>query len=172
MAEAVARYLYKLMAYKDEYEVARLLLDPALTADIERGSAPGARYAYRLHPPVLRALGHEAQDQPRPLVPAGLRGSCRHAAAARHAARPVRRPRCAASSAQLIGEYRELVRSLLPRADAPRTTREIAEIAALPDMVRGYEEIKLANVAGLPAQQLQEKLDALAGGDRELAAAG
>ena len=56
-AAAVARNLYKLMAYKDEYEVARLSLDPQLTANITAQFGEGARYRYRLHPPVLRALG-------------------------------------------------------------------------------------------------------------------
>jgi indolepyruvate ferredoxin oxidoreductase len=36
VAEAVARNLYKLMAYKDEYEVARLSLDPVLDAEVEQ----------------------------------------------------------------------------------------------------------------------------------------
>ncbi|MGH3070530.1 MAG: indolepyruvate ferredoxin oxidoreductase family protein, partial [Streptosporangiaceae bacterium] len=57
LAAAVARNLYKLMAYKDEYEVARLSLDPQLTASITAQFGEGARYRYRLHPPVLRALG-------------------------------------------------------------------------------------------------------------------
>src|SRR5690606_11554396 len=57
LAEAVARNLHKLMAYKDEYEVARLSLDPALAAEVEARFGAGARYAWKLHPPVLRALG-------------------------------------------------------------------------------------------------------------------
>ena len=57
ITEAVAKHLYKLMAYKDEYEVARLSLDPAFTAGLEDQFGEGTRYAYRLHPPVLRALG-------------------------------------------------------------------------------------------------------------------
>ncbi|MGA6160985.1 indolepyruvate ferredoxin oxidoreductase family protein, partial [Stenotrophomonas sp. NPDC087984] len=59
VTEAVARNLYKLMAYKDEYEVARLSLEQTLTQDIEARFGSGARYSYRLHPPVLRALGME-----------------------------------------------------------------------------------------------------------------
>ncbi len=57
LAEAVARYLYKLMAYKDEYEVARLSIDPALEASLRAEFGPGAKVKYLLHPPVLRALG-------------------------------------------------------------------------------------------------------------------
>ncbi len=49
--EAVARGLYKLTAYKDEYEVARLHVEGLTTLP------PGARYRIHLHPPVLRALG-------------------------------------------------------------------------------------------------------------------
>ena len=48
IAEAVARHLYKLMAYKDEYEVARLHL-AALPAE--------GKFWFHLHPPMLRALG-------------------------------------------------------------------------------------------------------------------
>src|SRR6202035_3825915 len=57
LTRAVAENLYKLTAYKDEYEVARLSLDPALDAAVRAQFGDGARYQYRLHPPVLRALG-------------------------------------------------------------------------------------------------------------------
>ena len=57
LAEAIATGLYKLMAYKDEYEVARLSLDPALEASVRAQFGDGARYAWKLHPPVLRAVG-------------------------------------------------------------------------------------------------------------------
>ena len=57
LSEAVAEFGYKLMAYKDEYEVARLLVDPQAEAAVRAEFGPGARVSYRLHPPVLRALG-------------------------------------------------------------------------------------------------------------------
>ncbi len=57
MSEAVAEFGYKLMAYKDEYEVARLLVDPQAEAAVRAEFGEGARVSYRLHPPMLRALG-------------------------------------------------------------------------------------------------------------------
>jgi indolepyruvate ferredoxin oxidoreductase len=58
-SEAAARGLHKLTAYKDEYEVARLLTDPALEARLSAEVPSGAKYRYRLHPPVLRAMGRK-----------------------------------------------------------------------------------------------------------------
>jgi indolepyruvate ferredoxin oxidoreductase len=46
----------------------------------------------------------------------------------------------------LVVEYRELVRRALDRL-TPATAAAVAEIAALPDLIRGYEDIKLARVA-------------------------
>jgi indolepyruvate ferredoxin oxidoreductase len=169
VAEAVARYLYKFMAYKDEYEVARLWLDPALSADIEQRFGAGAKFSYRLHPPVLRALGLKKKVSLgqwfRPVF-VGLYGlrRLRGTPVDPFGYTAVRR-----TERQLIGEYRELVRSLL--ADlTPENHAEIAEIVALPDIVRGYEEIKMANVAAY-REALQDRLDRLAG-DRQLEAAG
>ena len=57
LAEAFARYLYKLMAYKDEYEVARLSLKPEVRAALDEQFGAGARRHYHLQPPILKALG-------------------------------------------------------------------------------------------------------------------
>ena len=102
LAEAVARHLFKLMAYKDEYEVARLHLDA-----VERAQArPRVRRRtrkvwYNLHPPLLRALGMKRKLRLGALVRPRLPPAAGHAPAARHAARPVRPgAACAASSAR------------------------------------------------------------------------
>ncbi len=53
-AEAVARNLFKLMAYKDEYEVARLFTDGTFPKQIEARFEPGTmRFEFHLAPPLL-----------------------------------------------------------------------------------------------------------------------
>src|SRR5690606_27763124 len=56
-AEAVARNLYKLMAYKDEYEVARLHLEEAARRQVAKSVGDDVIVKWNLHPPVLRAMG-------------------------------------------------------------------------------------------------------------------
>jgi indolepyruvate ferredoxin oxidoreductase len=57
LAEAVARYLFKLMAYKDEYEVARLHADPAFMTQVQAqfeavDTSKPLRLEYHLAPPL------------------------------------------------------------------------------------------------------------------------
>jgi indolepyruvate ferredoxin oxidoreductase len=146
VTEAVARNLHKLMAYKDEYEVARLSLGTELTADITARFGEGARYSYRLHPPVFRALGMKRKISLGPWFrPAfrllhamrGLRGTRLDPFGYAHV-RQVERA--------LVTEYRDAVLRAMS-AGAPADHATIVELAELPDLVRGYEHVKLANVA-------------------------
>ena len=55
LTDAVARNLFKLMAYKDEYEVARLHADPAFLARLAGQFEDGFKLKYHLAPPLLAA---------------------------------------------------------------------------------------------------------------------
>src|SRR5699024_4449768 len=66
LTEAVARYLYKLMAYKDEYEVTRLHVDPAFRQKIEGMFEGDYAVKYHLAPPLLAKTdkdGHLVKQQ-------------------------------------------------------------------------------------------------------------
>ena len=146
IAEAVARQLYKLMAYKDEYEVARLLLREGADPEIRKQFAGGARVYWHLHPPFLRALGMKRKlklgrwARPALLL---LRSLCRLRGTALD---PFGRSKLRKVERALIGEYRDLVLRSLETL-SPSTSDVAAQIAELPDLVRGYESIKLRNVA-------------------------
>ncbi len=134
------------MAYKDEYEVARLHLDAAERASVRREFGDDVKLSFNLHPPLLRALGLKRKLRLGGwFVPAfrllramrRLRG--RWIDPFGHA--KVRRV-----ERELIGEYEALVEEGLARLTADN--RELVlELLELPDVVRGYEEIKLRNVA-------------------------
>src|SRR3546814_19949385 len=60
LAMAAARSYSRLLAYKDEYEVARLLTDSGLKKDLEEQFGPGAKLSYNLAPPFLGGKGRSA----------------------------------------------------------------------------------------------------------------
>ncbi len=145
VAEAVARHLHKLMAYKDEYEVARLHLDAAVRAELAARFGPAIRVAWHLHPPILRALGWKRKIRFgawfKPVLAAlaalkGLRGTPFDVFGYAEVRRVER---------ELVGEYRRLIEAALGRLGAQNHDTAVA-IAELPDEVRGYERIKLDNV--------------------------
>jgi indolepyruvate ferredoxin oxidoreductase len=141
LTEAVARGLYKLLAYKDEYEVARLHLEGV------RELPEGAKIKFLLHPPVLRAMGMDRKLKLGAwfipgfrLVRAGrrLRGT---------ALDPFGRAEVRRVERALPDEYLALVEKGLGRGR--ETALAVAELAGV---VRGYEDIKLANVARFRAR--------------------
>jgi indolepyruvate ferredoxin oxidoreductase len=146
VAVAYARGLHKLMAYKDEYEVARLHLDPAEQSRRDAEFGPDAEVSVLLHPPVLRALGMTRKIRLR-----------RSAGPVFRALRAARRLRGTALDPFGHAEVRRVERALVPEYQAlvrealehlhPDNADAVAEVAALPDVIRGYEEIKLRAVS-------------------------
>ena len=162
---AYGRGLHKLMAYKDEYEVARLYLDQAERARVTAEFGTGAKVRVLLHPPLLRALGVERKLRLGPWIfPAfrvlramrRLRGSV---------ADPFGHTGLRRLERGLVAEYDELLTQALAML-SPGTAGEVVAVAELPDIVRGYEAIKLRNVTRF-RERADELLGKLADGEAE-----
>jgi indolepyruvate ferredoxin oxidoreductase len=146
LTTTVARNLHKLMAYKDEYEVARLAALPEARAAAESVGGKGATVRYHLHPPVLKAMGMDRKIRlgrtARPAFAAlrrmkGLRG---------HWYDPFGRAEVRRVERAMVPEYVAAVERLV--AGLTTATRpEAIRIAGLPDQVRGYEDLKLRRAA-------------------------
>ncbi|GLY38486.1 indolepyruvate ferredoxin oxidoreductase [Amycolatopsis sp. NBRC 101858] len=153
ITEAVAKHLYKLMAYKDEYEVARLSLDPGFLTGMEEQFGAGTKYAYRLHPPVLRALGMKRKISLGPWFRPAFR--LLHALRRLRGTRfdPFGRAEVRRVERELIEDYRGTVLRAFKSEDVDRD--RVLALAELPDLVRGYEDVKLANVARYREKQAE-----------------
>ena len=145
LSEAVARYLFKLMAYKDEYEVARLHLLAEQTAVLTQQFGPSAKISYQLQPPIFKRFGLQKKIgvgrwfnavyrllvqmrrlRGTPFDPFGYDG--------------VRRIERA-----LIDDYTKMIERVLGGETAV-SYPDAVELATLPDLIRGYDEVKLHNI--------------------------
>jgi indolepyruvate ferredoxin oxidoreductase len=157
-SQAVARYFFKLMAYKDEYEVARLHADPEFRAKLDAEFEPGYRLAFNLAPPILArpdpVSGEPTKRRFGPwMMPAfkilarmkGLRGT----AFDPFGHSPERR-----LERSLIAEYEARIRGLLTRLDAANYDAAVA-IASLPEGIRGYGHIKRRHLAAVRTREAQ-----------------
>jgi indolepyruvate ferredoxin oxidoreductase len=158
LTSVVARYLFKLMAYKDEYEVARLYTDTDFLkriADQFEGD-----YALTLHlAPPLWAKKDPTTGEPRKrtfgawMLGAmrvlarlrGLRGTPLDVFGYSEERRTERR---------LIEEYERVVAELLQSLDAGRV-QLAAEIAAIPEFIRGYGPVKERHLREAKAREAQ-----------------
>ena len=146
LTRACAQGYLKLLAYKDEYEVARLMLDAAANTEAhELAATTGARLAWKLHPPMLRALGLSRKITVgaafAPLI--RLLATMRALRGTRFDVFGYTKLRRAERS--LAAEYRSAVEQDLGELDADRYQHAL-ELARLPEEIRGYEHIKMAAI--------------------------
>jgi len=149
LSEAVARYYAKLMAYKDEYEVARLHADGAMEQKIANMFEGDYKLVFHLSPPLL-ARKDPVTGEPRKMrfggwmLPVfrvlkslrGLRGTPLDLFGYTDERRTER---------ALIAEYEQTVERLLTRL-TPDNHALAVEIASLPDEIRGFGHIKMRNL--------------------------
>jgi indolepyruvate ferredoxin oxidoreductase len=145
LAETVARQLYKLMAYKDEYEVARLHLDAVERAKLDAEFGGDAKVYFMLHPPLLRALGLDRKLKLGSWFVPAFRSLYRMRRLRGTRLDPFGHAEVRRVERELIEEYESTVAEALTLL-TPDTHDAAVELLELPDLVRGYEEIKLRNV--------------------------
>jgi indolepyruvate ferredoxin oxidoreductase len=159
LAVAVARYYAKLLAYKDEYEVARLHIDPEFHDRIAAQFEGEYRLRYHLAPPAVshpdpvtgrigkRAFGPWVRIVFRVLAAAkGLRGT---------AFDPFARAPERVMERQLIADYERLVEEIIERL-TPANHPIAVSLASIPEGIRGYGHVKEAGVAA--AKRLEADL--------------
>lgn len=153
LTQAVAKNLAKLMAYKDEYEVARLHTDPAfkqrLREQFEGEPGKDYRVVYHLAPPVLsgnkkRAFGPWVEWVFRALAPMKrLRGTSLDVFG-KTAERRMEKA--------LVREYFDLINEFGQSLD--EVNRDVAvRLAKLPDDIRGYGHVKTRNAERAATQR-------------------
>ncbi|WP_167003995.1 indolepyruvate ferredoxin oxidoreductase family protein [Mumia sp. ZJ430] len=155
LTQAVATSLFKLTAYKDEYEVARLLTDAAFADEVARQVPGGSRMTYKLHPPALKAMGRSKKVGFAPRSHVVLRGLARMKGLRGTPFDPFGYAKVRRLERRLVSHYEGVVDTLVAGLSAESYERAV-RIAALPDVVRGYEDVKLRNVATY-VEQLREE---------------
>ena len=148
LSETVARQLYKLMAYKDEYEVARLHTQSGFLTRIQDSFEGDFKVHYHLAPPLLAKRNAKGELVKQKFGPAmltgfkllaklkGLRGTPLDILG-RTEERKIERA--------LIGEYIEQLEATLPRLN-DQTHAHAVDVARVPENIKGFGHVKERNI--------------------------
>jgi len=158
LTEAAAKYLYKLMAYKDEYEVARLLADRE-TENRIRETFVDPEIRYNLHPPLLRALGRRSKLELGPWFRWVLKPLARMKPLRGTLFDPFGRSEARRLERELLDWYRKLLADVAQHLTEGNHETALAIMRA-PDRIRGYEQVKLIS-AERAKSKVSELLESL-----------
>lgn len=164
LTEAVTKYLFKLMAYKDEYEVARLHTDTAFHDKVKNLFEGEVKLSYHLAPPLLAKKNSKGELQKQPygawMLTAfkllakmkGLRGTALDVFGKTEERKMER---------ALIAEYRNSIDKLLSNLNVSNGAIAL-EIARIPEQIKGFGHVKERNVAAARAKwtKLEEEFSA------------
>jgi indolepyruvate ferredoxin oxidoreductase len=144
LAEAVARYLFKLMAYKDEYEVARLYTDGEFAKELGKRFR-GGRVKFHLAPPLMASRDPDSGQLRKKVYGSWMMGVFRLLAGLKFlrgtALDPFGRSAERRRERALIERYRQTIEELMPKLTANNHALAV-EIASIPEQIRGYGHVK------------------------------
>jgi indolepyruvate ferredoxin oxidoreductase len=149
LTEAVARYLFKLMAYKDEYEVARLHSDRSFLDKVAAQFEGDYKLNYHLAPPLTakkNAAGELQKSKFGPSMLTGFKWLAKLKGLRGTTFDPFGRTEERKTERALIGEYRAAIDELLASLNAGNLALA-TEIARIPEEIRGYGHVKDRHLA-------------------------
>jgi indolepyruvate ferredoxin oxidoreductase len=156
LSEAVARYLFKLMAYKDEYEVARLYTDGSFAKQVAASFDGDLKLEFHLAPPLL-AKHDPVTGRPRKMnFGAWMMGAFGFLARFKFLRGTPFDPFGYSSERRterrLIEEYRAVVEEIVHALTAENHALAVA-IASIPEKIRGFGPVKEKHLTAAKAEE-------------------
>ena len=148
LTESVARYLFKLMAYKDEYEVARLHTDSAFLERVNGMFEGDFKINYHLAPPLIAKKNEKGELQKKKFglgVLTGFKVLARLKGLRGTALDIFGRTEERRHERALIGEYKASIDEVLATLAAANHAVAV-EIARIPEQIKGYGHVKERNL--------------------------
>jgi indolepyruvate ferredoxin oxidoreductase len=163
LAETVARYLFKLMAYKDEYEVARLYADTHFLDQVRAGFDGKLSFEFHLAPPLLaridKATGEPKKMSFGPWMFTAFRVLSKFRFLRGTPLDPFGYTAERRMERRLIRDYEGLLAETLDHL-TPENHHLVVGLAAIPEKIRGYGPVKQRHLAAAKAEEaaLREQL--------------
>jgi len=157
LAEAVARYLFKLMAYKDEYEVARLYSETSFLQRV-RSTFDGDRLRFEFHlaPPLLARHDPETGEPKKisfgPWMLKAFAVLAKFKFLRGTAFDPFGYTAERRTERRLVSEYEQLLEEICERL-TPNNHRFAVELAMMPEKIRGFGPVKQRHLAAAKAEE-------------------
>ncbi len=155
LAKAVAKYLFKLMAYKDEYEVARLYSDPSFEEHLRKTFDGDFSIKYNLAPPLLAkrdAQGHLIKSEYGAWMKYAFRLLARLKWLRQTGFDPFGQTAERKTERRLLRDYETTIDHCLS-ALSEDNHGVVLELAELPEHVRGFGHVKERNIGKYDADR-------------------
>ena len=157
LAEAVARYLFKLMAYKDEYEVARLYSETSFL-DRVKSTFDGDKFRLEFHlaPPLLARRNPETGEPKKmsfgPWMIKAFAVIAKFKFLRATAFDPFGYTAERKMERRLISDYEQLLEELLEHL-TPANHHVAVALAMIPEKIRGFGPVKQRHLAAAKAEE-------------------
>jgi indolepyruvate ferredoxin oxidoreductase len=157
LADAVARYLFKLMAYKDEYEVARLYADDSFLKEVNNElGGDNLRFHVHLAPPLL-ARKDKATGEPKkmtfgPWIFPLFRLLAKFKFLRGTALDPFGYSLERKTERALVQDYERMLEEILAKLDGENHAVAVG-LAAIPEKIRGFGHVKLRHLKAAKADE-------------------